>query len=113
MGLIINTTVPGGPDGFSAFGPGDDVPEWAARLMGEHCFEDGKHPYPEQESPADDETPAPDREAGVEPARGGPKATRDSWIAFAGEKGFEIPEGVTSRDQIVEAMVKAEIIEAK
>lgn len=29
------------------FGPEDDVPEWAARKMGAHCFEDGEHPYPE------------------------------------------------------------------
>lgn len=33
------------PDGNpSVFLPGDDVPEWALRRMGNHCFEDGVHP---------------------------------------------------------------------
>ncbi len=46
------------------YGPGDEVPEWAAKLMGAHCFEGGVHPYPSQpaagrvgKTPA--KTPAP------------------------------------------------------
>lgn len=29
------------------FSPGDDLPEWAARKMGAHCFEGGEHPHSE------------------------------------------------------------------
>lgn len=25
-----------------SFGPGDDVPDWAAKQMGDHCFTDGE-----------------------------------------------------------------------
>lgn len=32
-----------------AFGPDDDVPEWAARKMGAHVFEGGEHPHPEDD----------------------------------------------------------------
>ncbi len=35
------------------FGPDDKdpLPQWAAEQMGAHCFEDGKHPYPDGDYP--------------------------------------------------------------
>jgi hypothetical protein len=35
-------------DNSVAFGPGDDVPAWAVKQMGAHCFEGGEHPAPEK-----------------------------------------------------------------
>jgi hypothetical protein len=45
MGRLVSYVHVEGPDGMVAFGPDDEVPEWAARKMGAHCFEDGEHPY--------------------------------------------------------------------
>jgi hypothetical protein len=98
--LIATVHVHEVPQGESqrVFSPGDDVPEWAARQMGAHCFEDGEHPYPEVESQ--------DRPAGTPPAKAGRGSGRDNWIAYAAEQGVEIPDGA-NRDAIIQAIVDA------
>lgn len=92
----------------TAFGPDSDVPEAIARQIGAHCFDNGEHPFPE--SADSDGDGAPDREFGVEPARHGKGATRDAWVAFAGEKGFEVPADVKTRDGLIEALIAADVI---
>lgn len=86
------------------FGPDDEVPEWAARQMGAHVFEDGQHPFPD--SDGDGEA---DRVAGQEPARSGRGSSRDAWVAFAAEKGQPVSTDAT-RDQIIAEMVTAGVI---
>jgi hypothetical protein len=78
---------------FAAFGPDDEVPEWAARKMGAHCFEGGVHPLAdEKESPSD--TPPPKAGAG---------SSKEAWASYAAGKGVEVEDGA-SRDQILEAL---------
>jgi hypothetical protein len=89
----------------TAFGPDDEVPEWAARKMGAHVFEDGQHPFPDTDG--DGET---DRPSGQEPPRSGKGSGRDAWVAFAAEKGHQV-NGDTSRDQIIEDLANAGLIE--
>lgn len=79
-----------------AFGPDDELPEWAARLMGAHCFVDGVHPFPD----AAESEPEPDRAPGQEPPRAGRGSSRDAWVAYAVEKGVAI-EPDDARDAIV------------
>jgi hypothetical protein len=88
-----------------AFGPDDELPEWAARQMGAHCFEDEEHPYPD-DADGDGE---PDREFGVEPPRNGKGSGRDAWASFSAEKGYTVTEG-TPRDQIIADLLADEII---
>jgi hypothetical protein len=83
-----------------AFGPGDDVPEWAARKMGAHVFPDGKHPYP------DEATAESEREPGAIPPKGGAGSGRDAWAAYANDVEVDIAAGAT-RDEIIAAIEKA------
>lgn len=95
------------PDGSGlvAIGPGDEIPDWARKIV------DKRH-LPEGESYDDaDGDGLPDREAGAEPPRNGKGSSRDAWVVFAGEKGFEIPEGVNTRDEIIAALETAGVIE--
>lgn len=93
-----------GPNGMTAFGPGDEVPEWAARKMGAHCFEDGEHPYPEDpepvQPPADPPTPV------GAPPKAGPGSTKDAWTAYAAALEVDITACGT-RDEIVAAVAEA------
>lgn len=42
--LVATVHVPDETNTYVAFSPGDDVPEWALKKMGAHCFEDRIHP---------------------------------------------------------------------
>ena len=99
MGALITTVhVHDYPAGESnIFGPGDDVPEWAAKQMGAHCFEDGKHPLGEAKA---------ERPAGTPPPKAGKGSAVAEWAAYAAEKGVEVAAGAT-RDAIVQAIVDA------
>lgn len=77
-----------------AFGPDDDVPEWAAAKMGPHCFE----------------TDA-DAVEGVEPPRAGKGSGRDAWAEFASTKGVDV-EADASRDEIIAQLADAGYVEA-
>lgn len=93
-----------------AFGPDDEVPEWAARLMGAHCFENGEHPLAALED--GDGDGQPDREPGQEPPRSGKGSGRDAWVAFAHEKGLGQLAADASRDELVQRLVEAGAIDA-
>lgn len=86
--LRVSTIVPaqpGSPEAFQVFGPEDDVPEWAAKQIGDHAW-------------ADDD--ANDGEGdGSAPAKGAPKA---DWIAYA------VSQGADEAD--AEAMTKEELV---
>lgn len=104
MGALIATIhvheIPTGEDKH-IFSPGDDVPEWAARQMGAHCFEDGDHPFPDGGA-----TGGKEREAGTPPPKAGHGSSAKAWAEYAAEQGVVVPEGA-NRDAIVAALVDA------
>lgn len=107
----LNTTVhvkdPNG--GFAAFGPGDEVPEWAARQMGAHCFEDGVHPYadePEADEAVGESEPENERPTVEIPAKAGPKASKDAWVDYANSLGVDVA-GCGTRDEVIAAVADA------
>ena len=106
MSKLVNYVYIEGPDGMAAFGPDDDVPEWAARKMGAHCFEDGEHPYPAGKE--DDGDPPPD--PGQEPPRAGKGSSREAWAVFASEHDVKV-EDDENRDAIVAKLVDREVIQ--
>lgn len=96
MGGLIGTVHVVGDDGTRrVFGPGDDVPEWAARKMGAHCFENGEHPYP-------------DAPAGGIPPKAGPGSSKTAWLAYAAGHGVDV-DGESTRDDIIAALDAAGI----
>lgn len=107
MGLLSYVHVPDDSGEYKAFGPDDELPEWAARKMGAHCFENGEHPFSDDA----DGDGVPDREPGSEPPRSGRGSSRDAWATFADEREVEIPDGA-SRDEIVGVLLAAGVIEA-
>lgn len=83
---------------YVAFGPDDEeVPDWALKQMGAHCFVDGAHPL-EQASPV--------RAEGTPPPKSGAGATKDAWAEYAIEKDVEVPSDA-NRDQIIAALAEA------
>lgn len=112
--LIATTIVPARPgdggEAFRTFGPDDaDVPEWAAKQMGAHLFENGEHPYPDSNYPGKDaaDTGADsDREPGAIPPKNGKGSGRDNWAAYANDVDVDIPADA-SRDQIIELIAAA------
>jgi hypothetical protein len=98
MGRLTSFVHVSGDDGqYGVFGPDDDVPEWAARKIGVHAWQDGKHPYP-------------DAAEGAEPPRSGKGSGREAWAAFASDKGVDVAEDAT-RDELVADLVAAGVIE--
>jgi len=98
MSKLVSYVHMEGPSGLVAFGPDDDVPEWAARKMGAHCFEDGEHPFPDEpEEPSDSDGP---------PAKAGPKSSKEAWAAYAEQVGVDV-SGAGSRDEIITAVSAA------
>lgn len=95
--LRVSTIVPvSGGDGFKIYGPGDDVPDEHAAMIGDHAWEDG--------DAAED-----GGEGGGAPAippRGGPGSGQDAWLAYAQSLGVDVADD-TSRDDIVAAVEAA------
>lgn len=71
------------------FGPGDEVPTWAAKLI--------TNPAAWDEMPE-----LPDEEIEI-PARGGAGSGAGAWAAYAKAKGFDVPADA-SREEIIEAL---------
>lgn len=72
------------------FSPGDDVPDWAAKQMGDHCFTN-------KTAPAAGDGPPPKAGAG---------STRDAWATYAAEQGIDVPDDAT-RDGIIQSLADA------
>ena len=108
MGALISTVhvhdYP--PGGKNVFSPGDDVPEWAAKQMGAHCFEDVEHPYPaDGEKPADDSGDQPPD--GSPPPMVGKGSNKEAWAAYAAAIEVDISGVPFARDPIIKAIVDA------
>ncbi|WP_458317114.1 hypothetical protein [Mycolicibacterium brisbanense] len=98
-----------------SFLPGDEVPDWAAKRMGAHCFATGDA----DEAAADGgdgggEDAAADGEGEGSPSGGGdeppplagPGSGRDHWAAYAREHQVAFGDD-DKRDQIVDACREA------
>lgn len=93
------------------FGPGVTVPAWAkAKITNPKAWSaggsdevTGNGPEPEPEGTPEDSVGAPDDEVTSNadiPAKSGPKATVDAWLAYAGQHGVTVPEDATRKDII-------------
>lgn len=82
--LKVNTVVPGEPgsgQGFAVFGPDDDVPEWAAKQIGDHAWADG--------ADAGDGPPAK-------------SANKAEWVAYAVAQGADEADAEAStKDDLI------------
>jgi hypothetical protein len=111
MARRLNTFVHVHVDGeHVVYGPGDTVPKAVAKLIGNpDVWADGEGaPEPDEVTP-DEVTPdevTPDEVTPDEverlpiPPKGGPAATRDAWIAYARDNGFEADEDASRKDVI-------------
>jgi hypothetical protein len=94
------------------FLPGDEPPEWAAKTMGDHCFEGGEGLFNDEGILA----PVIHHDAVVPDARGaaasdgpppqaGPGSAKEKWVAYAEEHGVDV-------DGLDKAGIVAELEEA-
>jgi hypothetical protein len=105
--LVSRVHVPDENGLWHGFGPEDEVPEWAARQMGAHCFEDGDHPYAAAaESPDDGSSDDGDGSEDAPPPKGGPGSGVDAWRAYAAKKGVKV-EDDANRDDVIAALQSA------
>ena len=106
MGRIVKCNVlvrkdpPSGP--VTALRKGDEAPEWAESLLGEHIFQDAE----EAETPKRAARPLPTlpkkEEKKPEPTVAPePGAHVSKWRSFATKIGIDVPKG-TARDEIIE-----------
>jgi hypothetical protein len=88
-----------------SFLPGESVPEWAAKLMGPHCFTGGAAPtsVASHQQPVTIDTagdPGPDGDG--PPPQAGPGASRDVWAAYGQAHGVNVGED-WKRERIIAA----------
>ena len=107
-----------------SFLPGDDVPEWARKLItNPHAWEADTADEPDSDDedsgaadlddseaggesdPVDTPTPAPDALSEA-PAKTGPGASRQKWADFAAANGVEVDQS-WKREDIIAACEKA------
>lgn len=80
--------------GVRAFGPNDDVPDWAAEwITNPHAWTDAP--------PSEAATAAEAEPASEEPPRSGRGSGADAWAAYAGSLGISVDPD-WSRDDIIE-----------
>ncbi|WP_052336144.1 hypothetical protein [Mycobacterium canetti] len=85
------------------FLPGVDVPAWAAKQMGDHCFA----AHATQPQPHKEHHSAPSSGGGVgPPPRAGAGSGRDAWAAYAQANGVGVDDD-WKRDQIISACEQA------
>jgi len=84
-----------------SFLPGDEVPEWAAKLItNPNAWKPSESPEPSDDS----EVPADPVDA--RPAKAGPGASRQVWDDYATSKGVEVDPG-WKREDIIAAVENA------
>ena len=106
MGRIVKYNVfvrkdpPSGP--VTALRKGDEAPEWAESILGEHIFQEAEEAeslkrssrplptLPKKEEKKPEPTVAPE-----------PGAHVSKWRSFAAKIGIDVPKG-TARDEIIE-----------
>lgn len=105
------------------FLPGDEVPAWAAKLMGPHCFATGDESAAGQDDDVDDDQPddhdddvaddqpgddqaddqdAPDDDESGPPPRSGRGSGESEWRKYAERHGLDTTE-IEGRDALIAA----------
>lgn len=82
------------------FAPGDELPDWAIALVGEHVFKEQEEPKPKAAKKAglpSAPVAEPQAEAALEAPEIGAHVTK--WRAYSERLGIPVPKG-TSRDEI-------------
>ena len=86
------------------FGPGDDVPAWAAAKITNPDAWSADDPEPAEEP----DSPEPDLDGVVPPPMGGAGSGVAEWLAYAGSLGVEVPEESRSkRDDVIAVLREA------
>jgi hypothetical protein len=96
-----------------AFGPGEDLPDWAAGQIRNPDVWEGELPAHLDEAGGVREQIAVQVEAQPEmpePPRSGTGSGRDAWAAYATRYGVDVPDGA-SRNDIVNALAARGLIE--
>jgi len=93
------------------FGPGDEIPLWAARkITNPGAWAQAPEPWELEDQAADPQDGDPQDETGPGQSPGGMPAlsdTKDVWQAFAAVRGVELPDGAT-KTQIIEVVKAAD-----
>ncbi len=105
-----------GEGAIHGFLPGQVVPGWAAKQMGDHCFasdedsaDDPAEDAPDAPAvdPGDAEDPAdPDEEPAGPPPRHGAGSGEPAWRKYAEDNGVNV-DGISKRDDIITAVADA------
>ena len=113
--LAVYVTVAGDPSsgqGFATFGPDDEVPDWAAKQMGDHVWANGgSDPDADAAARAAADADAKakadaDAAASGIPARAGAGSSKEAWTEYAGSLNVDVAEAKT-RDDIIAAIEAA------
>lgn len=112
----LNTTVfvvdPDGRD--RPFGPGEDLPDWAAKQISNPDVWDGEPPAHirgQDDAKKEPASQAPAASAAQEPPRSGKGSGRDAWAAYAASRSVEV-KGDASRDDIIDQLAERGLIES-
>jgi hypothetical protein len=89
------------------FYPGDELPDWAAKQMGDHVFDKGDGGADPSPSPSPSpKRPHPADSGDGPPPKAGAGGGRDAWAAYAESKGVEVADDA-KRDHIIAELEKA------
>lgn len=91
-----------------SFLPGDDVPDWAAKLITNPlAWGDAEPTVPDPDHEPDREPATGPVERDGVPAKSGVGSSRQAWADYAESKGIEVDPD-WKREDIIEAVEKAE-----
>lgn len=94
-----------------SFLPGTEVPQWAEKRLGEHCFEGGEDAFNEDgryQAVVHHDAVLPAARGGASdgpPPQAGPGSAKEKWVAYAEEHGVDV-------DGLDKAGIIAELEEA-
>lgn len=95
-----------GEGAIHGFLPGQEVPAWAAKLMGPHCFAAGEEGDDSLGLDANEDPDDPDADAAGPPARAGKGSSENAWRAYAEQQGMDVSH-LDSRGEIIAALQDA------
>lgn len=101
-----------GDDGqLHSFLPGTEVPDWAAKRLGDHCFEGGEDLFNDKGVPAPvvhGDAIVPDTVVEGPPPRAGKGSGEQAWRDYAEKQGLDVSD-VEGRDNIIAALEDEDI----
>lgn len=91
-----------------SFGPGEDLPDWAAKQITNPDVWEGELPRHLQGEQDPSRPPAATPTG--EPPRSGRGSGRDAWAAYAASRGVEVEDDAT-RDDIITALTERGLVQ--